>query len=131
MARKKPAEPNREKLFTVVIILVVIITVLVATMTLGADENSPPIETSESEQSKQPSSVAAQGEAVSGLAEEAVLDVTEADFFVGVVSGHKGYDPGAVCDDGLTEADVNYVVAQEVVALLQRRGIRAEVLDEY
>jgi N-acetylmuramoyl-L-alanine amidase len=50
---------------------------------------------------------------------------------VGIVAGHKGYDPGAVCDDGLTEADVNYAVAVEVVNLLQRRGIEADLLDEY
>lgn len=52
-------------------------------------------------------------------------------FFVGIVSGHRGYDPGAVCDDGLAEVDINYAVAQEVVALLHRRGIGADLLDEY
>jgi N-acetylmuramoyl-L-alanine amidase len=50
---------------------------------------------------------------------------------VGIVAGHKGYDPGTVCDDGLTEADVNYVIALEVVDLLGRRGIQADLLDEY
>ena len=50
---------------------------------------------------------------------------------VGIVSGHKGYDPGAVCDDGLTEAEVNYNVAVEVVNLLERRGIQADLLDEF
>lgn len=50
---------------------------------------------------------------------------------VGIVAGHKGYDPGAVCDDGLTEATVNYTVATEVVNLLNRRGIQADLLDEY
>jgi N-acetylmuramoyl-L-alanine amidase len=50
---------------------------------------------------------------------------------VGIVAGHKGYDPGAVCEDGLTEAEVNYAVAIEVVKLLERRGIRADLLDEY
>jgi N-acetylmuramoyl-L-alanine amidase len=50
---------------------------------------------------------------------------------VGIVVGHKGYDPGAVCDDGLTEAEVNYNIAVEVVDLLQRRGIAADLLDEY
>jgi N-acetylmuramoyl-L-alanine amidase len=50
---------------------------------------------------------------------------------VGVVAGHKGYDPGAVCDDGLTEAEINYAIALEVVALLARRGIQADLLDEY
>ena len=50
---------------------------------------------------------------------------------VGIVAGHKGYDPGAVCDDGLTEAEVNYSVAVEEVDLLQRRGIKADLLNEY
>jgi N-acetylmuramoyl-L-alanine amidase len=50
---------------------------------------------------------------------------------VGIVSGHKGYDPGAVCNDGLTEAEVNYNVAVEVVNLLERRGIQADLLDEF
>ena len=50
---------------------------------------------------------------------------------VGIVAGHKGYDPGAVCDDGLTEAEINYVIAQEVVELLARRGVQADLLDEY
>ena len=50
---------------------------------------------------------------------------------VGIVSGHKGYDPGAVCDDGVTEADVNYVIALEVADLLTRRGVQIDLLDEY
>jgi len=50
---------------------------------------------------------------------------------VGIVAGHKGYDPGAVCDDGLTEAEVNYAVAVEVVNLLERRDIQADLLDEF
>lgn len=50
---------------------------------------------------------------------------------VGVVSGHKGYDPGAVCPDGLTEAELNYRIALEVTDLLARQGIQAELLDEF
>lgn len=50
---------------------------------------------------------------------------------VGIVSGHRGYDPGAVCNDGLTEAAINYTIAQEVVNLLERRDIQADLLDEY
>jgi N-acetylmuramoyl-L-alanine amidase len=50
---------------------------------------------------------------------------------VGIVSGHKGYDPGAVCDDGVTEADVNYAIALEVVDLLTRRGVQTDLLDEF
>ncbi|MCB9077510.1 MAG: N-acetylmuramoyl-L-alanine amidase [Anaerolineaceae bacterium] len=50
---------------------------------------------------------------------------------VGIVSGHKGYDPGAVCPDGLTEAEVNYAVAMEVTHLLARQGVQADILDEF
>ena len=62
---------------------------------------------------------------------QAILRVDGSPPTVGIVSGHKGYDPGAVCEDGLTEAEVNYAVAVEVVKLLERRGIRADLLDEY
>ncbi|GAB4442905.1 MAG: hypothetical protein Kow0031_25070 [Anaerolineae bacterium] len=50
---------------------------------------------------------------------------------VGLVSGHRGYDPGAACPDGLTEAEVNYAVALEVANLLQRRGVQVDILDEF
>jgi N-acetylmuramoyl-L-alanine amidase len=52
-------------------------------------------------------------------------------FRVGVVSGHRGYDPGAVCDDGLTEAEINHTVALEVVDLLERKGVQVDLLDEF
>jgi N-acetylmuramoyl-L-alanine amidase len=50
---------------------------------------------------------------------------------VGVVSGHRGYDSGAICSDGLTEAEINFGVAQRVVALLGRMGYTADLLEEY
>lgn len=50
---------------------------------------------------------------------------------VGIVSGHRGYDPGAVCSDGLTEAEINFAVAQRVVDLLERMGYVVDLLDEY
>ena len=50
---------------------------------------------------------------------------------VGIVSGHRGYDSGAVCSDGLTEAEINFGVSQRVVALLERMGYRIDLLDEY
>lgn len=50
---------------------------------------------------------------------------------IGIISGHKEYDPGAVCDDGLTEAEVNLDIADMVVANLRLRGIRTDLLDEY
>jgi N-acetylmuramoyl-L-alanine amidase len=57
---------------------------------------------------------------------------TESDWpLVGIVSGHKGYDPGAVCADGLTEMQINHAIAFEVVDLLNRKRIRADLLDEF
>lgn len=50
---------------------------------------------------------------------------------VGIVSGHRGYDPGAVCPDGLTEAEINYRIALEVIDLLDRQRIRVDLLDEF
>ena len=50
---------------------------------------------------------------------------------IGIVSGHAGYDPGAVCDDGLTEAEINRTVALIVVDLLRRKGVETDLLEEY
>lgn len=52
---------------------------------------------------------------------------------VGIVSGHRGpeNDPGAVCPDGLTEAEINLDVAQRVVRNLQARGYTVDLLDEF
>jgi N-acetylmuramoyl-L-alanine amidase len=50
---------------------------------------------------------------------------------VGIVAGHAGYDPGAVCPDGLTEAEVNMVIAQETQELLKRKGYRVDLLEEF
>jgi N-acetylmuramoyl-L-alanine amidase len=54
---------------------------------------------------------------------------------VGIVSGHRGPqvppDPGAVCPDGLTEASINFAVAQKVVESLRTRGYSVDLLDEF
>jgi N-acetylmuramoyl-L-alanine amidase len=50
---------------------------------------------------------------------------------VGIVSGHKGNDSGAVCADGLTEAAVNYDIAIRVQAGLESNGFQVDVLDEF
>jgi N-acetylmuramoyl-L-alanine amidase len=57
------------------------------------------------------------------------------DFFQGpqvaIISGHRGFDSGAVCKDGLMEALVNEEIATRVVDLLQKQGVSALLLDEY
>jgi N-acetylmuramoyl-L-alanine amidase len=50
---------------------------------------------------------------------------------VGIVAGHSGNDSGAVCPDGLTEAEVNMAAAQAVVRSLEGRGIAADLLEEF
>ncbi|MEM6283543.1 MAG: N-acetylmuramoyl-L-alanine amidase [Chloroflexota bacterium] len=52
---------------------------------------------------------------------------------IGIISGHRGpeNDPGAVCPDGLTEAEINLEVAQRVVRGLQTRGYTVDLLDEF
>jgi N-acetylmuramoyl-L-alanine amidase len=50
---------------------------------------------------------------------------------VGIVAGHSGSDSGAVCPDGLTEAQVNRAVADVVVRTLKRHGATVDLLQEF
>lgn len=50
---------------------------------------------------------------------------------IGIVAGHWGYDTGAICLDGLTEADVNLNIARRVIARLEARLFRVDLLQEF
>jgi N-acetylmuramoyl-L-alanine amidase len=50
---------------------------------------------------------------------------------VAIVAGHRGFDSGAVCEDGLMEVMVNEPVAELVAEELRNEGIGVDVLDEY
>lgn len=52
---------------------------------------------------------------------------------IGIVAGHRGpiNDPGAVCDDGWTEAEINFNVAQRIVRNLRDRNYTVDLLDEF
>lgn len=50
---------------------------------------------------------------------------------IGIISGHRGFDPGAVCADGLTEVEVNENIALKVVAALQAANVPTDLLDEF
>jgi N-acetylmuramoyl-L-alanine amidase len=50
---------------------------------------------------------------------------------IGIVAGHSGSDPGAVCPDGLSEADVNLDIAQRVVNMLWALGYDVDLLEEF
>ncbi len=50
---------------------------------------------------------------------------------IGIVAGHWGNDPGAVCADGLTEAQVNLNVATLVKQNLVAEGFDVDLLEEF
>jgi N-acetylmuramoyl-L-alanine amidase len=57
---------------------------------------------------------------------------------VGIIAGHSGpnidtglADPGATCDDGLTELDVNLDIANFVVRGLEAVDIEVDLLEEF
>jgi N-acetylmuramoyl-L-alanine amidase len=62
----------------------------------------------------------------------------EQEIRVGIVAGHSGLrpdtglpDPGATCDDGLTELEVNSRIAELVVQGLQDAGLEVDLLEEF
>lgn len=55
---------------------------------------------------------------------------------IGIVSGHysadkASYDPGAVCEDGLTEENVNFKIAYYVYQKLSAMGYQVDLLQEF
>lgn len=57
---------------------------------------------------------------------------------IGIVAGHSGVDedtgvsdPGAVCPDGLTEAEINRSIAERVVRGLEAAGFQPDLLEEF
>ena len=50
---------------------------------------------------------------------------------VGIVAGHRGNDVGALCPDGLNEAQINYDVAGRTAFEMRLRGYTVDVLDEF
>jgi N-acetylmuramoyl-L-alanine amidase len=50
---------------------------------------------------------------------------------IGIVAGHWGSDSGAVCNDGLTEVDVNQNIATLVQKFLVEDGYKVDLLQEF
>ncbi len=50
---------------------------------------------------------------------------------IGIISGHMNNDSGAVCDDGLTEAQVNLDIALRTADILRAAGVRVTILAEF
>lgn len=50
---------------------------------------------------------------------------------IGIVSGHYGHDSGAVCANGVTEAELNLKIATIVQKMLTDRGYEVDLLQEF
>lgn len=50
---------------------------------------------------------------------------------IGIIAGHRGYDSGTVCSDGLTEVDVTSSLAENVALMLRASGEEVETLNEF
>jgi N-acetylmuramoyl-L-alanine amidase len=122
--RKEVIKRGGQTMFSISMVSLVILAVLIGLKLFGLIEAKPVVRIGE----PLPESTAVIAETLPPP-ETPARDPNQP--LVGLVSGHKGYDPGAVCEDGLTEAEVNYAVALEVVELLGRRGVQADLLDEF
>lgn len=68
---------------------------------------------------------------LSGGSQEAGVEVPRNNkVVIGIVSGHLGNDPGAVCENGTTEADVNLRIATLVQQQLNALGYQTDLLEE-
>lgn len=121
--RRTTIERGQQTMFSITVVTLLIAGVLIGFHLFGPNE-----------QSKAEIRIAPPGEPgvfAGGVTFADNLELEQSKYLVGIVAGHKGYDPGAVCADGLSEAEINHTVAREVVNLLNRRGVRADLLDEY
>jgi len=50
---------------------------------------------------------------------------------IGIVAGHYGSDPGAVCSNGMTEAELNLEIATMVQKQLVDLGYEVDLLEEF
>ncbi len=50
---------------------------------------------------------------------------------IALIAGHKGFDSGAICDDGVMEALINEDITERVADILRKQGVSVEILNEY
>ena len=60
-----------------------------------------------------------------------ILPTIRSQPLIGIVAGHWGNDSGAVCLDGLTEAEVNQNIATQVQKQLNEKGFAVDLLKEF
>ncbi len=50
---------------------------------------------------------------------------------VGLIAGHRGFDSGTECADGLTEVQLNSIIVDDLAVKLEEMGISSDSLDEF
>ena len=50
---------------------------------------------------------------------------------IGLIAGHRGFDSGAVCDDGLTEVQTTEAITERAADILREMEIDTMTLEEY
>lgn len=50
---------------------------------------------------------------------------------IGLIAGHRGFDSGTLCSDGLTEVSVTNSIVERMVSELRSREINVDSLDEF
>lgn len=130
--RRGATERGRRTIFSVTMLILLMIVTLIGLRLFGSAPTEPTqriIPIPEPGEPGEPGDLDNAAAPTVGSVARATPDPSQP--LIGIVSGHRGYDPGAICDDGLSEADVNYAIALEVVDLLQRRGLRVDLLNEF
>lgn len=110
--RAKSRQPDRGLEGRVILLILLLLGVVAAVVWAGGD--SGPAALWLSDMSKRP-------------ADRAALDGRR----IGLISGHQGFDSGAICDDGRVEVETVARIAGHVQRRLERAGAQVDLLDEY
>ncbi len=110
--RSKSRQPDRGLELRVILLILLLLGVVAAVAWAGGD--SGPAALWLSDMGNRP-------------ADSAALDGRR----IGVISGHSGFDSGAICEDGRLEVDTVARIAENVARRLQRAGAQVDLLAEY
>lgn len=110
--RAKGRQPDRGLERRVILLLLLLLGVLAAVAWAGGDSGPAALWLSDMGNSP---------------ADRAALDGRR----IGVISGHRGHDSGAICDDGRQEAETVAAIVHHMERRLSRAGAQVDLLDEY
>lgn len=114
----------------VVLIIAVALATIFTSWTPGVQAEALPKATAINATAIQPTTEAKPSTPEPQLAGESAA-ISEKAIRIGLVSGHWKNDSGAVCEDGLKEADINLLVATSVLKSLKEQGYQVDLLAEF